>query len=67
MTIKKAKTFIAKPRDTKRAWHVVDLSGKVLGREITRIAAFLTGKMKLILLGILIWVQYFLDFYQHYF
>ena len=32
--------------DVKRFWHLVDLKGKILGREATKIAMFLMGKGK---------------------
>lgn len=38
------KTYMAKKGDVQRAWHVVDLSDKVLGRAATRIATVLMGK-----------------------
>src|SRR5688500_2381197 len=40
------KTYSAKPADIKRQWHVIDLSGKVLGRAATQIATLLKGKHK---------------------
>lgn len=33
-------------KDIQRAWHIIDLDGKVLGREIPRIADLLQGKHK---------------------
>jgi large subunit ribosomal protein L13 len=35
-----------KEKDIKREWHLVDVSGKILGRETTKIALLLTGKGK---------------------
>ena len=38
------KTYMAKPGEVVASWHVVDASGKVLGRMATRIAMILMGK-----------------------
>ena len=38
------KTYMAKKGEIARKWHVVDISGKVLGRAATRIAMILMGK-----------------------
>jgi large subunit ribosomal protein L13 len=35
-----------KTTDIKREWHLVDVGGKILGREATNIAQFLMGKNK---------------------
>ena len=40
------KTYSAKKDDIKREWHVIDASGKTLGRLATRIASLLMGKHK---------------------
>jgi large subunit ribosomal protein L13 len=40
------RTFIQKPADVQRAWHVVDVAGKVLGKVAADIAVLLTGKDK---------------------
>jgi large subunit ribosomal protein L13 len=40
------KTSILKPGQFERRWHVVDASGKTLGRLATRIASVLRGKHK---------------------
>jgi len=40
------KTYSAKPVDIKREWHVIDASGKVLGRMATQVAGLLMGKHK---------------------
>ncbi len=40
------KTFSVKSTDIKREWHVIDASGKVLGRLATEIARLLMGKNK---------------------
>ncbi len=40
------RTFSAKPADIKRAWHVIDVSEKVLGRAASQIATLLKGKHK---------------------
>ena len=40
------KTYSAKASDIKREWHIVDASGKVLGRLATQIASLLMGKHK---------------------
>ena len=39
-------TFTPKPSDIKRAWHVVDAEGLVLGRVATEVARVLRGKHK---------------------
>ena len=39
-------TYSAKPADVKRQWHVIDVSGKVLGRAASQIASLLKGKHK---------------------
>ena len=38
------KSYMAKKGEVTRQWHVVDVSGKVLGRAATRIATILMGK-----------------------
>ncbi|MBU4305331.1 MAG: 50S ribosomal protein L13 [Candidatus Omnitrophica bacterium] len=40
------KTFMQKPKDVKRKWHLVDADGKILGRVATKIAGILRGKTK---------------------
>jgi len=40
------KTYSAKAADIQREWHIVDASGKTLGRLATRIAILLMGKHK---------------------
>lgn len=40
------KTYLAKPTDVNRKWHVVDANGKTLGRLAARVAAILRGKHK---------------------
>ncbi len=40
------KTYSTKPADIKREWHVIDASGKVLGRLATQVASLLMGKHK---------------------
>ena len=40
------KTYSAKASDIERQWHVIDASGKTLGRLATRIARLLMGKHK---------------------
>ena len=40
------KTFSTKQSDIKREWHVIDASGKVLGRLATQAAELLMGKHK---------------------
>jgi len=40
------KTFMQKQDDVVRAWHVVDVQGKILGRVATEIAEKLMGKHK---------------------
>ncbi len=42
------RTYSARPADIKREWHVVDVSGKVLGRAASQIATLLKGKHKAI-------------------
>ncbi|HUT35205.1 MAG TPA: 50S ribosomal protein L13 [Planctomycetota bacterium] len=38
------KSYMAKPADVVRQWHVVDAEGKILGRLATRLATVLCGK-----------------------
>ena len=40
------KTYSTKASDIKREWHVIDASGKVLGRLATQVAGLLMGKHK---------------------
>lgn len=40
------KTFSAREQDVVRAWHVIDLEGKTVGRAATEIARLLRGKHK---------------------
>ena len=40
------RTYSPKPSDIKRAWHVVDANGLVLGRLATEVARVLRGKHK---------------------
>ncbi|MFN3466967.1 MAG: 50S ribosomal protein L13 [Candidatus Brocadiales bacterium] len=40
------KTFVAKEGSIERKWHLVDASGKTLGRMASRIATILQGKHK---------------------
>ena len=40
------KTYSTKPADIKREWHVVDASGKILGRLAAEVASLLIGKHK---------------------
>jgi len=40
------KTFVVKKAEAERNWHVVDVSGKTLGRAATAIAHLLRGKHK---------------------
>lgn len=40
------KTYSARPKDIQRAWHVVDVTDKVLGRAASQIATLLKGKHK---------------------
>jgi large subunit ribosomal protein L13 len=42
------KTISAKAEDVQRAWYVVDLEGRTVGRVATRIATVLRGKHKAI-------------------
>ena len=43
---RKPKTYMLKPQDIERHWHLVDLDGLVLGRAASRIAHILRGKHK---------------------
>jgi len=38
------KTYSTKAKDVERKWHVIDASGKTLGRLCTQIASLLLGK-----------------------
>ena len=40
------KTYSTKPSDIKREWHVIDASGKVLGKLAAEAASLLMGKHK---------------------
>lgn len=40
------KTRTLKAKEIKREWHLIDLSGAVLGRSITKVAELLMGKNK---------------------
>ena len=40
------KTYSTSASDIKREWHVIDASGKVLGRLATQVASLLMGKHK---------------------
>ena len=40
------KTYSTKASDIERRWHVIDASGKVLGRLASQVAAILRGKHK---------------------
>jgi len=40
------KTYSTKASDIERQWHVIDASGKVLGRLATQVASLLMGKHK---------------------
>ncbi|MBL8955993.1 MAG: 50S ribosomal protein L13 [Myxococcaceae bacterium] len=40
------RTYSAKPKDIVRAWHIVDVNDKVLGRAASQIATLLKGKHK---------------------
>jgi large subunit ribosomal protein L13 len=46
MLVNPVRTFSPKPSDIKRAWHVVDADGLVLGRLATEVARVLRGKHK---------------------
>jgi large subunit ribosomal protein L13 len=40
------KTYSAREKDIQRAWHLIDVSDKVLGRAASQIASLLKGKHK---------------------
>ncbi len=40
------KTFVAKPNDIKRSWHLIDAAGQPMGRVASDIARLLRGKHK---------------------
>ena len=42
----RSRTFVAKPEEVTRTWHLIDANGQVLGRLATRIAVLLRGKHK---------------------
>lgn len=42
------KTYIAKDKDIKREWYLVDAKDKILGRLASKVAAVLIGKEKVI-------------------
>jgi large subunit ribosomal protein L13 len=39
-------TYMAKPNEIERNWHIVDAEGKTLGRLATEVAALIRGKHK---------------------
>jgi len=41
-----AKTYQPKVKEMKKAWHLIDAKGQVLGRLATKVATFLIGKHK---------------------
>lgn len=42
----KLRTYVDTPKELKRNWHLIDVSGKVLGRITPKIAKLLMGKHK---------------------
>jgi large subunit ribosomal protein L13 len=40
------KTYMQKPADVKRQWHLIDVKGRVLGQVATEISQLLAGKNK---------------------
>ena len=46
MKQKKQKTKVTRKEEIKRQWHLVNLEGKILGREAVEIASLLMGKNK---------------------
>lgn len=40
------KTLYVKPAEAERQWHIIDASGKILGRVATEVASILRGKNK---------------------
>ena len=46
MKQKKQKTKVTRKEEIKRQWHLINLEGKILGREAVEIAALLMGKAK---------------------
>jgi len=41
-----AKTYQPKVKEMKRAWHLIDAKGQILGRLATKVATYLIGKHK---------------------
>jgi len=41
-----SKTYQPKQKEVKRAWHLIDAKGQVLGRLASKVAIFLMGKQK---------------------
>lgn len=39
-------TFVTTPKDIERKWYVVDANGQTLGRLASKVAPYLTGKLK---------------------
>ncbi|MNP30730.1 50S ribosomal protein L13 [compost metagenome] len=39
-------TYMAKPNEVERKWHIIDADGKTLGRLATEVAALIRGKHK---------------------
>jgi large subunit ribosomal protein L13 len=46
LLVKGMKSYTTRASDIERVWHVVDASGKVLGRLASEVAALLQGKHK---------------------
>lgn len=46
MSKAKTTTYMQKPADVERQWHIIDAQGQVLGRLATQIASKLIGKHK---------------------
>ena len=44
MTLKRTKTYSAKPSEMEPAWHVIDAKGRILGRLAVEVARILQGK-----------------------
>jgi large subunit ribosomal protein L13 len=40
------KTYMQKPAEVKRTWHLIDVKGRILGQVATEIALLLAGKNK---------------------
>lgn len=46
MKVKTQTTYVTTPKEIQRKWYIVDAQGKTLGRLVSKITPYLTGKNK---------------------